>query len=297
MRSNHEGPGDGSGPGCALARPISKSSSPVQGVGATSVPAPPRGTKISWTDQTWNPTTGCSRVSEGCRFCYAEALSLRFGRSAKPWTAANAAENVVLHPERLDMPRKWKVPSRVFVNSMSDLFHPLIPDEFIARVFEVMNSLPQHTFQILTKRPERAATWPGPWTPNIWQGTSVEDARALPRVDHIRQCGALTRFLSCEPLLGPLSGLNLDGIHWVIVGGESGMHMNKHRERWMDHAWAREIRDLCARREGPVAYFFKQSSGIRTEMGTALEEEDGSAWEWHQYPGQLVPPLMVRGPR
>lgn len=244
------------------------------------------GTLISWTDETWNPTTGCSRVSDGCRFCYAETQSLRYGWSKKPWTAANAAENVILHPERLRKPYAWRKPSRVFVNSMSDLFHEQIPDEFIARVFAVMADLPQHTFQILTKRPERAAAWAGPWTPNIWMGTSVEDRRATARIDVIRQCGALTRFLSCEPLLGDLGALDLAGIHWVIAGGESGYHMPRNPGRWMDHAWARSIRDQCVAQG--VAFFFKQSSGTRTETGTELQEADGTTSEWHQYPAHLV---------
>src|SRR3990167_7129414 len=130
-------------------------------------------TIISWTNETWNPTTGCSRVSEGCRSCYAERLSLKFGWSKTPWTARNAAQNVKVHPDRLSKPYGFKTGSRVFVNSMSDLFHEQIPDSFIAQVFRVMNDLPAITFQVLTKRPERAATWGGPWTPNIWQGTSI----------------------------------------------------------------------------------------------------------------------------
>ena len=239
-------------------------------------------TLISWTDTTWNPTTGCSRVSEGCRFCYAETLSLRFGWSKKPWTAANAAENVLLHPERLRHPYRWKTPSRVFVNSMSDLFHEAIPDDFLTAVFSVMNDLPQHTFQILTKRPERAAAWSGPWAPNIWMGTSVEDERALHRIAALRRCPASTRFLSCEPLLGPLPHLDLAGIHWAIVGGESGRHMTRHPERWMEHAWAREIRDLCG--ATGVPFFFKQSSGLRTEMGVELIEIDGSRAKHQQFP-------------
>lgn len=242
------------------------------------------GTIISWTDETWNPTTGCNKVSEGCRNCYAEKLSLRFGWSKKPWTLPNAEENVKIHPNRLKKPYTWKKPSRVFVNSMSDLFHPLVPDEYIAQVFEVMNDLPQHTFQILTKRPERAAEWPGPWTDNIWQGTSVEDYRVAHRIDSLRECAAKTRFLSCEPLIGPLGDVSFDGIHWVIVGGESGPHMKSGPDnpRWMRQEWARQIRDHCVR-DG-VAYFYKQDSGVRTEMRPWLVEEDGSCWEWHQFP-------------
>lgn len=249
-------------------------------------------TKISWTNETWNPTTGCSRVSEGCRFCYAERLSLQFGWSKKPWTAQNEEENIVLHPARLKKLYSLKSPSRIFVNSMSDLFHAQIPDDFIAQVFDVMNDLPQHIFQVLTKRPERAAEWPGPWAHNIWMGTSIESERVLHRLDSLRECRAVTRFLSCEPLLGPLPLKDLSGIHWVIVGGESGPHMPQNPGRRMKHEWARSIRDDCLRQG--VAYFFKQSSGIRTEMGTALEHEDGTLWEWRQYPGQMEPAKQVQ---
>jgi protein gp37 len=243
-------------------------------------------TLISWTDETWNPTTGCSRVSDGCRHCYAEALSLRYGWSTKPWTHVNAAENVILHPDRLRKPYSWRTPSKVFVNSMSDLFHEQIPDDFVAQVFAVMNDLPQHTFQILTKRPERAAAWVGPWTPNIWMGTSVENQRETARIDVIRRAGALTRFLSCEPLLGDLGEIDLTGIHWVIAGGESGLHMRSNPDRWMDHAWARHIRDQCVTHD--VAFFFKQSSGVRAGTGTQLIEADGTAAMWQHYPTHLV---------
>lgn len=248
-------------------------------------------TAISWTKKTWNPTSGCSRVSEGCRFCYAEALSLRFGRSQLPWTAKNAPLNVKLHPDRLGQPAKLKEGAEIFVNSMSDLFHEEIPDAYIAEVFAVMEGLPRHTFQVLTKRPERAAAWPGPWPAHVWMGTSVEDARVLHRVDALRRCAAQVRFLSAEPLLGPLSGIDLAGVHWVIAGGESGRHMGGHPERWMDQAWARELRDACT--AAGVAFFFKQSSGVRTELGQALQEEDGSLWLWRQKPGRLDPPVHV----
>lgn len=251
------------------------------------------GTAISWTDETWNPSTGCSKVSEGCRYCYAESLSRRFGWSEFPWTAPYATQNVKVHPDRLRKPYTWKKPSRVFVNSMSDLFHELIPDAFIAQVFAVMNDLPQHTFQVLTKRPERAAEWAGPWTPNIWMGTSVEDARVTHRIDFLRRCKAETRFLSCEPLIGPIGPVDLSGIHWVICGGESGWHMSKpeNKHRWMQQEWARELRDLCV--EQNVAYFYKQDSGPRTELRPWLVEEDGLRWEWHQYPGALTPPSPI----
>ena len=245
-------------------------------------------TIIAWTQETWNPTTGCSRVSEGCRHCYAERLSLKFGWSKKPWTKGNEKENLVLHPERLNKPRSFKSGTKVFVNSMSDLFHPMIPDSYVAEVFSVMNDLPNITFQILTKRPERAATWPRLfYTGNIWQGASIENRKSLTRLETLKQCPAQVRFLSLEPLLEDLGPLDLSGIHWVIVGGESGPGF-----RPMPHVWARAIRDQCVSQGVP--FFFKQSAAFRTEMGTSLEEENGSRWIWNQYPGSLTSPQRVK---
>ena len=234
-------------------------------------------TKISWASVTWNPVHGCSKVSAGCDNCYAETLSLRMGWTKKEWTGENAKENVQVKPHKLREPYKLKEPSRVFVNSMSDLYHPQILDDYIAQVFAVMNDLPQHVFQVLTKRPRRAAQWAGEWTENIWQGTSVENRKTLYRIDQLRECQAKTLFLSLEPLLEDLGELNLDGIDWVIVGGESGKGY-----RPMEHAWARGIRDQCV--EKGVAFFFKQSAAYRTEMGTELEEADGTKTTWQQYP-------------
>lgn len=245
-----------------------------------------RSTVIAWTQHSWNPTTGCTRVSEGCRNCYAERLSLKFGWSSLPWTRQHETVNVQLHPERLNKPAGIKEPSKIFVNSMSDLFHPLIPDDYIARVFEVMGRVNRHTYQVLTKRPERAAAWPGPWPGNIWMGTSVEDARVLHRVDALRSCKAEVRFLSCEPLIGSLGSVDLTGIHWVIVGGESGPGY-----RVMQQAWAREIWFQC--RDQEVSYFYKQDSGPRTEMRPWLVLEDGTKWQIQQYPGRLIAPLRV----
>lgn len=245
-------------------------------------------TIIAWTNVTWNPTTGCSRVSEGCRHCYAERLSLQKGWSKKPWIAANSAENVLLHPDRLRNPYRFKTGTMCFVNSMSDLFHPEIPDSFLAQVFAVMNACAHVTFQILTKRPERAATWPGPWTPNIWQGTSIENRKVLHRLDDLRACPAHIRFISFEPLLEALGPMNLDGYHWAIVGGESGPGY-----RPMDHTWAREIRDQCIGHNPPIAFFFKQSAAYFTERGTVLLDQDGSATQWQQYPGQLTAPKPI----
>ena len=240
-------------------------------------------TKIRWATVTWNPVFGCSKVSAGFRHCYAEQLALRFGHSKRPWTARNVTDNVVLKPHKLREPYKLKEPSLIFVNSMSDLFHEVIPDEYIRQIFKVMHELSQHQFLILTKRPERAAGWPGPWTNNICMGASVEDERVLHRVETLRACPAHVRFLSLEPLIGPIENVDLSGYDWAIVGGESGRE-----RRPMPHAWARRLLKLC--QEQGVAYFFKQSAAPRTEMGIALRHEDGSFWVWSQYPGRLVPP-------
>lgn len=253
----------------------------------------PKETAISWTDSTWNPTHGCSRVSEGCRFCYAETLSLRYGHTGKVWSHQNAVENFQLKPHKLREPYSWKEPRRVFVNSMSDLFHEEMPADYLRQIFQVMADLPRHRFQVLTKRPERAAKWPGPWPANVWMGATVENRKALPRIQAIRDCGAAVKFLSVEPLIEDIGQPDLQGIDWVIAGGESGRHLREERwrHRWMDHAWARGVRDACLR-DG-VAFFFKQSSGMRTELGVALEHEDGTFWLWQQYPANHRPPVQV----
>lgn len=188
-------------------------------------------TGIAWTEATWNPVTGCSHVSAGCEHCYAEVLSLRRGWSAKPWTAPNAAENVVLHPERLDQPLRWQKPRRIFVNSMSDLFHERITDTFIDQVFHAMTTADHHVYQILTKRPERMRDFVRHWMTlesrtampgHIWLGVSIEQDRWCSRADILRQTPAAVRFISAEPLLEPLPSLSLAGIDWLIFGGESG---------------------------------------------------------------------------
>lgn len=240
-------------------------------------------TGISWTDVTWNATHGCSRVSDGCKHCYAETLSLNSGFTKLPWTAANAPVNVLLKPHKLKEPYSLKTPHKIFVNSTSDLFHPMIPNDYRARVFAIMEDLPQHTFQILTKRPECAVHWPGPWPANIWMGVSVENRKALPRLEILRRCPAQTRFLSVEPLLEPLGRLDLTGYDWVICGGESGPGYRK-----MPHRWAREVRDACIEQE--VGYWFKQSAAWRTEIGVSLAHEDHTFWIWHQWPHALLPP-------
>ena len=240
-------------------------------------------TRIGWATDSWNPAHGCSRISEGCDNCYAERLSLNRGLTRLAWTGENAAENVQTKSHKLREPYSLKVPSMVFVNSMSDLWHPQIPDSFLAEVFKVMTDLPQHVFQILTKRPRRAAKYPGPWTENIWQGVSVESRKYLYRIDRLRECPAKVRFLSLEPLLEPLGKLDLAGIHWVIVGGESGEGY-----RPMDHSWAREIRDQCVA-EG-IPFFFKQSAAYKNETGTELIEPDGTKTTWHEFPPMPPPP-------
>lgn len=367
-------------------------------------------TKISWCEETWNPATSCSKVSSGCRFCYAERVARNIhgqsglaadvmaptGYTGLPWTKQNAALNVRIHPGRLLKPLTWRQPRVIFVCSMSDLFHENIPDSFIAAVWGVMAATPQHTYIVLTKRPQRMLRWlcdvqppsmgPGvdhvdhrilslisetaaytrrneaeheraydamakhvvskAWPlPNVWVGTSIENQDAAnDRMKYICMCPAAVRFLSVEPLLesvnlepwlpegqanyqcsfchrftsqyhgrcpwcGEIGGLcgshmanrsyvedgwarwrNTQAIDWVIVGGESGPQY-----RYMDHAWARQIRDVCVR--AGVSFFFKQSAGFRSEEGTALEEEDGSKWEWRQTPKEpLRPPLPVSAP-
>lgn len=286
---------------------------------------------IEWTDATWNPTTGCSKVSVGCTNCYAEKLSHRFGWTEKPWNAAHATENVKLHGDRLNQPLKWKQPKRIFVNSMSDLFHEQVPDKFIVDVFSVMAEASQHIFQVLTKRPERMMellnsptiandVWlqtsrgvdasPSPWPlPNVWLGVSVENQQAADeRIPLLLQTPAAVRFLSCEPLLGPVSldrwfGLEhgkewaecicdeidptdrpcltcecrmelgkKSGLHWVITGGESGSNA-----RPMHPEWARSLREQCT--GAGVPFFFKQWGGWEPSeaIGTTYHKvSDGS---------------------
>jgi len=246
-------------------------------------------TAISWTSETWNPVTGCTKVSAGCAHCYAERISQKFGWSDAPWTVANEARNIKLHPERLNKLNKFKPGSRIFVNSMSDMFHRLVPDEFIDDIFSAMVSRPDLIFQCLTKRAERASEWHGPWPEHIWLGVSVEDKRSLSRIDLLRKSKANVKFISFEPLLEDLCDIDLAGIDWVIVGGESGQSF-----RPMQHAWARNIRDAC--KASDTAFFFKQSAAWRTEIGTALQHEDGSFWKWEQYPNVMTAPIMVSAP-
>ena len=210
-------------------------------------------TSIEWTDKSWNPVTGCTKVSPGCIHCYAEAITKRF--------KFPNGFNLTLYPERLEQPLSWKKPCRIFVNSMSDLFHEEIPLEFIQSVFQTIKRTPQHTYQILTKRPERMVELIPhlEFHKNIWLGVSVESQDYISRIDLLRQVPANVRFLSCEPLLGSLY-LDLTNIHWVIVGGESGQ---KHRP--MNIEWAEDIRDQCQKAE--VAFFFKQVGGRTSKAG------------------------------
>jgi protein gp37 len=210
--------------------------------------------KIEWTDATWNPVTGCSKVSAGCTFCYAERYAKRLHEMGNKRYANGF--RVTLHRDVIDYPRRWQRPSIVFVNSMSDLFHDRVPVRFIKRVFNTMNDCYWHQFQILTKRSRRLAELAPQlnWTPNIWMGVSVESQEYVPRIRDLTKVPAKTRFLSCEPLLGAIDTLPLRGIHWVIVGGESGPNA-----RPMKRDWVETIRRQCQR--ASVPFFFKQWGG------------------------------------
>lgn len=246
-------------------------------------------TGIEWTNVTWNPVTGCTQVSAGCENCYALTLAHRLLREhyTRRRPQNDTPENrrdpfaVRLWPERLTEPAGWRGSQRVFVNSMSDLFHADIPDVYVRSVFEVMLRVDRHAYQVLTKRPSRMARFvrknadlfaDGIVPPHIWLGTSVEDARVAYRVDHLRRVNAAIRFLSCEPLIGPVS-VDLEGIHWVIAGGESGI---RHRPLQLD--WVRTLRDDCVRLGVP--FFFKQIGGRTPKAGGRTL--DGRTWS--EYP-------------
>lgn len=236
------------------------------------------GTKIEWSEATWNPTTGCDRVSVGCDNCYALTLAKRLKAmgAAKYQTDGDRRSSgpgfgVAVHPDSLLVPYSWRQPRLVFVNSMSDLFHARVPLPFVRQVFTVMADTPQHTYQVLTKRASRLRRVAPElhWPPNVWMGVSVENADAACRVDDLREVPAAVRFLSCEPLIGPLPGLDLTGIGWVIAGGESGP-----RHRPMDPTWAAGLRDQC--NDAQVPFFFKQWGG-RTPKA-AGRTLDGALW-------------------
>jgi len=225
---------------------------------------------IEWTESTWNPVTGCTKVSAGCAHCYAERIARRLQAMGQP-NYANGFR-LTLHPQALDLPLSWKKPRMIFVNSMSDLFHPEVPASFIRRVFDVMRLAHWHTFQVLTKRSERmlelSATLP--WPANVWLGVTVERGDYRWRIDHLRGTGAQVRFLSLEPLLGPLPGLDLRGIDWVIVGGESGAGA-----RPLEEQWVLDIRDQCV--AAHVPFFFKQWGGPRKKRAGRLLQ--GRVWD------------------
>lgn len=225
---------------------------------------------IEWTESTWNPVTGCTKLSAGCLNCYAERMAKRLQAMGQP-NYRNGFK-VTCHPKALTLPLGWKRPQMVFVNSMSDLFHEAVPVRFIERVFATMNQARWHCFQILTKRAERlkelarSLDWPA----NIWMGVTVENTDCVKRIDALRAVPATVRFLSLEPLLSPLSGLDLDGIGWVIVGGESGPGARPMRPEWVT-----DIRNQCL--DAQVPFFFKQWGGVRKkEAGRAL---NGRVWE------------------
>lgn len=215
--------------------------------------------KIEWTEMTWNPVTGCTKISQGCKHCYAERMAKRLkamgnGRYRNEF-------RVTLHPDLLDLPRRWKESRLVFVNSMSDLFHESVPFLFIKQAFQTMADCPQHTFQLLTKRSERLKELAPklPWPGNLWMGVSVEDARVISRIGDLATVPASVRFLSCEPLIGPLDDLPLRNIDWVIVGGESGPGA-----RPMEKEWVESILAQC--RSADVPFFFKQWGGVRKDL-------------------------------
>ena len=225
---------------------------------------------IEWTDMTWNPVTGCTKISPGCKNCYAERMAKRLQAMGQP-NYINGFQ-VTLHPHVLEKPLELKKPQVIFVNSMSDLFHEAIPESFIQQVFAVMRRASWHHFQILTKRAARLAELAPriDWPANVWMGVSVEDDHQIHRIDHLRGVGASLRFLSLEPLIGPLPDLCLDGIDWVIVGGESGPGSRPIKEEWV-----LEIRDRCV--EAGLPFFFKQWGGFRKKKAGRLLE--GQTWD------------------
>lgn len=235
--------------------------------------------RIEWTETTWNPTTGCDRISAGCDHCYALSLakrlkgmgSAKYQRDGDPRTSGPGFA-VTTHPAALGQPLRWRDPRLVFVNSMSDLFHAKVPVEFIRQVFDVMAATPQHTYQVLTKRARRLRRLAPSldWPPNVWMGVSVENSDVLHRVTDLQKVPAAVRFLSCEPLIGPLPGLDLDGMGWVIVGGESGPHA-----RPIEGQWVTQIRDRCVAQEVP--FFFKQWGGRTPKAGG--RELEGRTWD------------------
>ncbi|QOC90253.1 DUF5131 family protein [Micromonospora craniellae] len=234
---------------------------------------------IEWTEATWNPTTGCDRISAGCDNCYALSLakrlkamgSAKYQNDGDPRTSGPGF-GVTIHADALNIPHRWREPRTVFVNSMSDLFHARVPLDYVRQVFEVMAATPRHTYQVLTKRASRLARVADQldWPSNVWMGVSVETEQELARIDHLRAVPAAVRFISAEPLLGPLDDVELAGIHWLIAGGESGQGA-----RPVDPAWVRALRDRCA--NAGTAFFFKQWGGRTPKAGGRLL--DGRTWD------------------
>ena len=233
---------------------------------------------IEWTESTWNPVTGCTKISPGCKICYAERMSLRLQAMGQR-NYANGFEPT-LHERMLEKPLSWKKPQMIFVNSMSDLFHDEVPVAFILKVFDVMRRAFRHQFQVLTKRSERLLelSLQIDWPDNVWMGTSVENQEYTFRIDHLRETDAKIKFLSLEPLLGPLPDLNLDGIDWAIVGGESGPGARPMREEWVI-----QIRDRCE--AAGVPFFFKQWGGVNKKRAGRLLQ--GRTWD--DLPAQVMP--------
>lgn len=236
---------------------------------------------IEWTGSTWNPVTGCKKISPGCKNCYAERMAKRL--QAMGQKNYIKGFDLAMHPHALEMPLKWKKPQTIFVNSMSDLFLDEVPSEFIKQVFDVMNRAHWHTFQVLTKRAERleSLTAELPWAKNIWMGVSVENSDCAFRVDHLRETGAHVKFLSIEPLLSSVPHLNLNNIDWVIVGGESGPGARPVKEEWVV-----EIKEQCVKANVP--FFFKQWGGVRKKK--AGRELQGKTWD--QMPRKAQKPAL-----
>jgi protein gp37 len=239
---------------------------------------------IEWTEATWNPLTGCTKVSPGCTHCYAERMAMRLQAMGQPNYARGF--ELAMHEHALELPLRWKKPQVVFVNSMSDLFHEQVPEAFIQRVFDVMRRAHWHDFQVLTKRAVRLEQMSPKidWPANVWMGVSVETRKYAFRIDHLRRTEAFTKFLSLEPLLGPLPDLNLAGVDWVIVGGESGPQARPMRESWVV-----DIRNQC--RDAAVPFFFKQWGGVNKKRAGRLL--DGQSWDGMPErfePGERVQP-------
>ncbi|MFC1737609.1 DUF5131 family protein [Planctomycetota bacterium] len=226
--------------------------------------------KIEWTESTWNPVTGCTKISIGCKNCYAERMALRLKAAGSPNYAKGF--RVTIHPHVLKIPLRWKHPRTIFVNSMSDIFHRDVPKDFIDKMFDVMHKASHHRYQILTKRSKRMVELNSklPWLPNIWMGVTVETAKYLYRIDHLRQTNAAVKFISFEPLLGPTPNIDFSGIDWVIVGGESGPGA-----RPMKPEWAADIRDQCL--AAKVPFFFKQWGGVNKKKNGRIL--DGQTWD------------------